>query len=153
MSLAPVSTAPMNPLRRFLRFNIVGGLGIAVQLSALALFNRVFRGHHLLLASTAAVELAVLHNFCWHLRYTWPDRADTRLVAMLLRFHGSNGAVSLTGNFVLMPVFIHSTHLPVLIANLLSIVCCGLANFLLAHLWAFRPHRLSLTACCPAPPS
>ena len=48
-------------------------MGVAAQLAALAFFNRVL-GLGALIATAAAVETAVLHNFIWHERYTWADR-------------------------------------------------------------------------------
>ena len=129
----------MSPLTRLLRFNLVGLFGIVTQLTALALFNRAIPTHYLL-TSTLAVELTLLHNFAWHLRYTWPQKQITRHSATiaLLRFHLSNGLISLLGNLTLMRLFVRSFHSPVLTANALAIACCGLANFLLAHNWVFR---------------
>ncbi len=65
----------MNAFIRWGKFNVVGAMGMVVQLAALALFSRLAPGHYLY-ASAAAVELAVLHNFVWHVRYTWRDRRD-----------------------------------------------------------------------------
>ncbi len=128
----------MNPLTRFLRFNLVGLLGILVQLTTLALLNHVLPTRYLL-TSTVAVELTLLHNFLWHLHYTWPEhhRSTSSALPALLRFHLSNGAISLFGNLVLMRLFVHSLHVPILLANALAIASCGIANFLLAHYWAF----------------
>jgi putative flippase GtrA len=129
----------MSPLARFLRFNLVGLFGIATQLTTLAVLNHVHPNHYLL-TSTFAVELTLLHNFTWHVHYTWPAESQRRAreaLAQLLRFHLSNGLISLLGNLILMRLFVHSTHMPVLLANALTIACCGLANFLLAHHWVF----------------
>ena len=123
-------------LIHFLRFNLVGLLGIIVQLATLALLNRAIPAHYLL-TSTLAVELTLLHNFVWHIHYTWPDTSTRNALPQLLRFHLSNGLISLLGNLILMRLFVHSTHMPVILANVLTIACCGLANFLLAHLWVF----------------
>ena len=54
---------------RWLKFNAVGALGMAVQLGSLGFFVRVL-GLHYLLATALAVEVAVLHNFIWHRRWT-----------------------------------------------------------------------------------
>lgn len=126
----------------FLRFNLVGLLGIAVQLATLALLNRAIPRHYLL-TSTLAVELTLLHNFAWHFLFTWPTAARRACDALkqLLRFHLSNGLVSLFGNLLLMHLFVHQTHAPILIANALTIACCGLANFLLAHHFVFAIPR------------
>ncbi len=127
-------------MKTFLRFNLVGALGIVLQLTTLALLNHALPLHYLL-TSTIAVELTLLHNFAWHTRYTWPHTQSPRTRALqLLRFHLSNGLVSLAGNLVLMRLFVRHAHLPVLAANAAAIVLCGLANFLLAHHWIFsRP--------------
>jgi putative flippase GtrA len=127
----------MNMLLRWVRFNLVGTLGMAVQLSALAIFNRWMNGRYLV-ASAAAVELTLLHNFVWHLRYTWRDRRDARsTLHRLLRFHLANGLVSLFGNLILVRLLVRSAHLALLVANALAILGCSLANFCLANLWAF----------------
>ncbi len=61
---------------RWMKFNLVGGIGIAVQFAALFLMKSVL--HFNYLAATAiAVEAAVVHNFVWHEQFTWADR--TRL--------------------------------------------------------------------------
>lgn len=143
----------MSPFQRFLRFNLVGLLGIVTQLTTLFLLNHLFPRRYLL-TSTFAVEFTLLHNFVWHLHYTWPETSENRtrdVFAQLLRFHLSNGLVSLLGNLAFMRVFVHSFHSPVLIANALTIACCGFANFLLAHHWVFlRPAQSpahNLTRC------
>jgi putative flippase GtrA len=127
----------MRIFARWMRFNLVGAMGMAVQLGALALFSRTDGGHYLA-ASAAVVELAVLHNFVWHLHVTWPDRrGGSGVFGQLLRFHLANGAVSLLGNLALMRLLVGGAHLPVLIANGIAIVCCSVVNFGLGHTWAF----------------
>ena len=58
---------------RWLKFNLVGGIGIGVRLAALALLVGLLKMNYLW-ATALAVEAAVLHNFVWHERYTWRDR-------------------------------------------------------------------------------
>jgi putative flippase GtrA len=131
----------MNPLLRWARFNLVGAMGVAVQLSALALFNRCAPGRYLY-ATAAAIELTLLHNFLWHLHYTWRDRRnDSALLTQLTRFHLSNGLVSMLGNLALMRIFVHTAHLPLLAANGIAILCCSIVNFCLGNIWAFAPKR------------
>jgi putative flippase GtrA len=132
----------MNTLICFSKFNLVGAIGMAVQLSSLALFNRLAPGHYLV-ASAAALELTLLHNFVWHLHYTWPDRRHTAaLLAQLVRFHLSNGMVSMLGNLALMRLLVRHVHLPVLASNAIAILCCSVLNFSLGNNWAFPtgPH-------------
>ena len=127
----------MNPFIRWAKFNIVGAMGMVLQLAALALFNRVLHGHYLY-ASALAIELTLLHNFLWHVHYTWRDRSDnTSRLRQLIRFHLSNGMVSILGNLILMRLFVHEAHLPVLAANVIAVLSCSLANFGLGNIWAF----------------
>jgi len=127
----------MKMLLRCGRFTLVGAMGMVVQLGALALFNHRMPGHYLI-ASATALELTLVHNFVWHIRYTWRDRQrDVRRLEALVRFHLSNGAISIGGNLGVMWVLVQRVHLPVLVANLIAIVCCSAANFCLGDRWAF----------------
>ena len=45
----------MNPFIRYCRFNLVGAMGMVVQLAALAAINRCVPGHYLY-ATAAAIE-------------------------------------------------------------------------------------------------
>jgi len=127
----------MNSLTRWLKFNLVGAVGMGLQLGLLALLNRSFPGHYLLVSSVA-LEVTLLHNFVLHLNYTWRDRScgSTRLV-QLLRFHLSNGMVSMVGNLALMRVLVHGVRMPVVAANALAILCCSMLNYCLGDSWAF----------------
>ena len=126
----------MNALVRWCKFNLVGAMGMVVQLGALAVINHCLPGHYLY-ASAAAMELALVHNFAWHLRYTWRDRRDGSRFAQFIRFHLSNGMVSLVGNLVLMKLLVGGAHLPVLASNGIAILCCSIVNFSLGDQWAF----------------
>jgi putative flippase GtrA len=127
----------MNTLVRWGKFNLVGAMGMVVQLAALALFTRWAPGHYLF-ATAAAIELTLLHNFAVHLRFTWRDRRDDSLIlGQLVRFHLSNGLVSLVGNLALMRILVHEARLPILISNCIAILCCSIVNFGLGDNWAF----------------
>ena len=127
----------MNPFLRWLKFNLVGAMGVVVQLSSLALFNRLAPGHYLC-SSAAALELTLLHNFVWHLHYTWLDRRGwSSPTLQLIQFHLSNGLVSMLGNLALMRVLVQQVHAPVLVANCIAILCCSIVNFFLGNSWAF----------------
>jgi putative flippase GtrA len=112
-----------------------------LQLAALSLFNRWTAGHYLY-ASAAAIELTLLHNFMWHLHYTWRDRRDgaTRL-RQFVRFHLSNGLLSMLGNLALMRLLVHEARLPLLVSNVIAILCCSMVNFSLGNNWAFAGAR------------
>jgi len=125
---------------RWCKFNLVGGIGIAVQFVALFLLKSVL--HFNYLAATAiAVEAAVVHNFVWHEQFTWADRVQPswrRSLSRLVRFHLGNGAVSILGNLALMKVMVGQGHMNYMLANAIAIALCSLANFLVSETWVFE---------------
>ena len=54
---------------RWDKFSAVGGIGIGVQLAALTIFRSWLKLEYLL-ATGLTVEIAVIHNFLWHERFT-----------------------------------------------------------------------------------
>jgi putative flippase GtrA len=136
---------------RWLKFSLVGGLGIAVQLAALALMIHLRVQY--LLATMLAVEAAVLHNFCWHERYTWADRGHSShpraVLRRLARFHLANGLISMIGNLVLMCFLVGELGFPVLLANLATVASCWLANCLVSDRWVFLARTPSLRGGAP----
>jgi putative flippase GtrA len=128
----------LKALIRWGKFNAVGAMGMVLQLTALAVFERWAPGHYLL-ASAAAVELAILHNFVWHRHYTWRDRADDSApMVRLVRFHLSNGLVSMLGNLAILRLLVQEARLPILLADCVAILFCSLINFCLGDRWVFR---------------
>lgn len=136
-------------LARWCRFNFVGGIGIAVQFAALLLLKS-WLGFNYLLATTIAVEAAIVHNFVWHEQFTWVDRiknnagstiwdrAWPRSLIRFFRFNLTTGAVSLLGNLALMKVMVGRGRMNYLLANAIAIVLCSSANFLVSDEWVFE---------------
>jgi dolichol-phosphate mannosyltransferase len=125
--------------RTFARFNVVGGLGIAVQLATLAVLVEGL-GVAYRPATLAAVGAAIAHNFVWHQRWTWRGRAPGVRPALTAfgRFVAANGLVSITGNVAVMAVLTGQAGVPALPANAVSIAMCGLVNFWLGERVVFR---------------
>jgi putative flippase GtrA len=127
----------MNPLIRWCKFNLVGVIGMGFQLAALAVLEE-YAPHHYLYATAAAIELTLLHNFIWHVRYTWRDRRDrASWFRQSLRFHASNGLVSMVGNLTMMRILVQNAHLPILVANAVAILVCSIVNFAVGDRWVF----------------
>ena len=125
-------------MRRWVKFNAVGAVGVVVQLAALAILNG-WLGVQYLVATALAVEIAVLHNFVWHERWTWRERTGGKGVsARLLRFNLTTGALSIVSNLLWMRLFAGQLHVKPVIANLMSIAAGSLANFAAAELFVFR---------------
>jgi putative flippase GtrA len=108
-----------------------------VQLLALVLLRS---GLHLnyLLATALAVETAVVHNFLWHERFTWADRMAKARLVQFIKFNLTNGAISIFGNVLLMRFFAGSLRVPYLAANLVTITCCSVFNFMVGDRFVFR---------------
>jgi putative flippase GtrA len=92
-------------------------------------------------ATLLAVESSMLHNFAWHTRWTWRDRAlstPAREVAgRLLRFQLGNGGVALIVNLVSMPILTGGAGFSYAVAGSMATVLSGLVNFALSDLWVF----------------
>lgn len=147
-------------LVRWGKFNLVGAFGIGVQFGALFLLKAVLYWHYLV-ATAIAVEIAVLHNFVWHERFTWADRLRSRTdeedarsgqanfrsmrverlqdsLRRLWRFHLANGTVSIVGNLLLMRIMVGIGHANYLVANAVAVAVCSIINFLLSDQWVFE---------------
>ena len=125
----------------FIRFNVVGVVGFALQSGALFVLTHSAHPFGYLLATAAAVELAILNNFVWHQRWTWRDRPSAtagETLRRLARFNLTNGAVSLTGNLVFMTILVGRLGLPIAGSNMASVVACSICNFFLADRIAFQ---------------
>jgi putative flippase GtrA len=120
-------------------FTAVGVAGFALQTAALwLLVGRM--GLPAVPATLMATEAAVLHNFAWHVRWTWADRpSGPREMAMrLLRFNVANGGVSLAGGAALMALLVDALGVHYLLANVVAVVICSAANYLAGDRWVFR---------------
>ena len=118
------------------RFVVVGALGFVVQLTALALLTSVAHWPWLP-ATVVAVELAIVHNFVWHSRWTWSDRSTASAIERFVRFNVSTALTSISGNVGMMIVLVELLDIPPVPANVLAVGAMSVANFLLADRWVF----------------
>ena len=129
-------------LLRWMKFNVVGWIGIGVQLAALALFKSKMHFNYLI-ATAMAVEITILHNFIWHEHYTWQDRRERNLglrgvARRLLKFNLTTGTFSIAGNVAAMKVFAGTLHINYFVANCFAIIVCSLLNFVMTDRFVFR---------------
>src|SRR5688572_5694894 len=113
----------------WIKFNVVGVFGFALQAGALYVLTRSAPRLSYLAATAVAVELAVLNNFVWHQRWTWNDRPSgtkKETLRRLAKFNITTGVVSIAGNLLLMKLFVGSFGLPIISANLASVVACSI---------------------------
>ena len=125
---------------RWAAFNIVGAIGVIVQVAAFACLVRVCHWHYLS-ATAAAVEAAVVHNFVWHQCWTWshrPARSPRVVAARFLQFQLLNGGISLAGNLALMRLLTGALGVDPIPANIAAICLCASLNFAASELIVFR---------------
>lgn len=127
-------------MNTWVKFNVVGLLGFALQTGALFVLTRGAPRVGYLAATAMAVELAVLNNFVWHQRWTWKDRPSAtkrETLRRLAKFNVTTGLVSITGNLLLMSLLVGQLGLPILGANLVTVLACSVLSFFLADRIAF----------------
>jgi dolichol-phosphate mannosyltransferase len=125
----------------WLKFNLVGVIGFALQVGALFLLTHGSHSISYLVATALAVELAILNNFFWHQLWTWRDRPSLTVNETPLRlakFNVTTGLVSIAGNLTFMSILVGRLGLAIVLANLISVLVCSLLNFILADRVAFK---------------
>jgi putative flippase GtrA len=134
--------------QRWLAFNGVGLMGVAVQLATVGLLVHGLHLHYLL-ATVIAVEMAVLHNFVWHQHWTWRDRPSPSTGAVagrLVRFHLLNGMVSLGGNLAVMAMLCGTFGMDPVAANVVAIAACSMLNFAASEALVFKTTTVAAMA-------
>ncbi len=129
---------PASQAARIAAFAVVGIAGFGVQTAVLWLLVGRF-GMAVVPATLVATEAAVLHNFFWHLRWTWADRpAGMRAaVGRLIRFNLSNGGFSLVGGAAIMALLVDALGVHYLLANLAAVLVVSVVNFLASDRFVF----------------
>jgi putative flippase GtrA len=125
----------------WVKFNVVGVGGLALQAGALFLLTHITHSISYLTATVLAVELAVLNNFVWHQLWTWRDRPSSTVnetLRRLAKFNITTGLVSIAGNLVFMSILVGRLGVAIVLANLISVLACSLLNFILADRLAFK---------------
>ncbi len=149
---------------RFLKFGLVGLLGVAVNMGLYLLLNDLLAVPDLP-SKVLAIEVSVLHNFAWNYAWTWSDRghSGSLLWRRLVKYHGSTFVASFVitiGISYLARFFmVHVPYLELLntlgladtalaqaghdwwtekSSYLIGIAAGMIANFLLSDRWVFQ---------------
>jgi putative flippase GtrA len=91
-------------LSRFFRFATVGAIGMVVDLSILNALVKL-AGWPLLYANSISFSAAVLNNFTWNRRWTFPESRSRPIHAQLPQFALVNVLGLLLNNLVLLAVY------------------------------------------------
>jgi Predicted membrane protein len=127
------------PAIRFIKYGIVGGLGVVINVGLLHVLTVYCRLDYKI-ASIFAIECALINNFLWNFFWTWNDRrtdSSNGFLIRFVRFHVSSGFTALIVNWGLLVLLTETVHLHYQISNLIGIAFGSGINFLLGHFWVF----------------
>ena len=119
-------------------FITIGAIGFLIQLGSLALLTMAV-GWPYAPATAIAVQLAVMHNFVWHERWTWRERtaSGTGLIGRFVRYQITTGVTSIAGNVILAAVLVEGLHVNPIAANAGAVAVMSVANFVVLDRWVF----------------
>ena len=119
--------------RRFGIFNLVGSGGFVLQMATLTVLTRVL-GWNYALASALGIELAILHNFVGHSRWTWSDRRPSGRRAWVVRWvrYQTAKTLVLVVNLAITAVIVAKAGLMPEIASGCAVGACSFLGYFLS---------------------
>ena len=123
--------------REFIKFAIVGGSGVLVNMG---LFFILTRWIHLRIewSSPVAIEISILSNFLLNSIWTFRRRdTDVSFLHRLLRYHLVTGLAGVV-NYLILILLVRLAGMPDLLANLIGIVIGMFINFFLNSRWTWK---------------
>jgi putative flippase GtrA len=127
---------------RFVKFAIVGAIGMVVDLTILNIMHKVV-GLPLLVSNTISFSVAVLSNFTWNRLWTFPESRARPLVPQLGQFALVNVVGLAINNLVLWFVFtlVQDVVPDPWNYNLAKIIAIGVVlfwNYGINRLWTYK---------------
>lgn len=124
-------------LEEFLKFAIVGGSGVIVNMGCFFILTR-YAGLKLEYASPIAIEISILSNFILNNIWTFRKRnTKVGLASRIFRYHLVTGLAGIV-NYGILLLLAKVFGVNDLIANLIGIMVGTFINFLLNSLWTWR---------------
>lgn len=120
----------------FVRFGLVGGTGVVVNLLVMAFLVEVFHLHYML-AAVGAFGVAVSSNFYLNKIFTFPGKNGLQVRHQYVNFV----LASLFGvllNLGILYILVEFSHWWYLYAQLTAVILVGMVNFVNAKVFAFR---------------
>ena len=136
-----VPPAHRKEAKRFIKFAIVGGIGFIIDtgtLSLLVFALQLGEGRRRLLAKAISFTLAVISNFFWNRRWTYPESRSKPFGKQLLQFFSLN----LIGLGINLLVFgLVDSLLTPIIGHVLALYAAQVAAVCVAMIWNFLANR------------
>ena len=123
---------------RLLKFSLVGGSGVLVNMFCLYLLTELFQIFYII-SSIVAIETSILSNFFLNSIWTWNDRKQQSSFNRLLKYHICVGITAIIANWLLLISLTELAGLHYLLSNLIGICIGVLINFVTNDLWTFYP--------------
>ena len=121
----------------FLKFAVVGGSGVGVNMGLLYLLTRFF---HLdvSIASPIAIEVSILTNFALNNAWTFRRRkSPVPFVSRIVRYHLVTGLAGLV-NYLTLLLLVKLAGMNDMLANLIGIGVGTIINYSLNSLWTWK---------------
>ena len=126
---------------RIVRYALVGGFGIPVNLLALALFLRLMGDAWYPVALALSFEISTTVNFFLNQLFTYNEQKNLNLLEWIKRALKAQvtslSAQALT--YVIAITLKYGTHMSPYLASLIGIICAFFFNFFISNRFVFRP--------------
>ena len=124
-------------LEEFIKFAIVGGSGVVVNMGLLFILTR-FLSVRLEIASPIAIEVSILTNFTLNNLWTFKKRnTHVPFWTRLFRYHLVTGLAGIV-NYLVLLLLVNSFGLHDMISNLIGILIGTIITYSLNSLWTWN---------------
>jgi len=124
-------------LEEFIKFAIVGGSGVFVNMGLLYILTRFF-SIRLEIASPIAIEVSILSNFTLNNLWTFKKRnTHVTFWTRLFRYHLVTGLAGIV-NYLVLLLLVNSFGLHDMLSNLIGILIGTIITYSLNSLWTWN---------------
>ena len=124
-------------LEEFIKFAIVGGSGVVVNMGLLFILTR-FLSVRLEIASPRAIEVSILTNFTLNNLWTFKKRnTHVPFWTRLFRYHLVTGLAGIV-NYLVLLLLVNSFGLHDMLSNLIGILIGTIITYSLNSLWTWN---------------
>lgn len=124
-------------LKEFLKFGIVGGSGVLVNMGLLYLLTRQF-SIRLEIASPIAIEISILTNFLLNNIWTFRKReTHVPFFSRLFRYHLVTGLAGIV-NYLILLLLVKQFGMNEFLSNLIGIAVGTIINYSLNSAWTWN---------------
>jgi len=135
-------------IERMIKFALVGGSGIVVNLGMFSSIKYLFSIYHassdttLLLSSLCGDEISIIYNFILNHKWTFKDTAnDDHIIIKLLKFHAITIISVMINNSILFILY-KMLGIPDILAKFIGILVAFVWNYFFNARWTWGDNKL-----------